>query len=306
MSKNAKPMTALDLTECRVLILGDSITDSGAYVSFLDYALLSLYPDRTTDIISAGLSSETASGLSEPAHPFPRPCVHERLSRALTLVRPDVTIACYGMNDGIYHPFSEERFSAYKSGMTKLADAVRNAGSKLLIMTPPPFEAKSISNKVRPASYNNFSYLEPYDGYDDVLARYAAWLMDDTPRGAAVFDLHRAIAGYCEQRYRNDPHFLFTPDGIHPSDDGHVFMARALLAYLGVDKSPLDAPLGETNTRPLFQKAAARRKLRSLGWQRSIGYTRETRVHEDCINATEAEVLRMTNEIAVLRALLRQ
>ncbi len=80
------------------MVLGDSITQDGRYVSFVAYYLNKRYADQAFDIVSIGLASETTSGLSEPGHPFPRPCIHERLERALAKVKPQVLIACYGMN----------------------------------------------------------------------------------------------------------------------------------------------------------------------------------------------------------------
>ena len=58
--------------------------------------------------INLGLPGETVTGLSEPGHPFPRPNVHERFGRVLAGGKPDLVFACYGMNDGIYYPFSDD------------------------------------------------------------------------------------------------------------------------------------------------------------------------------------------------------
>src|ERR1700761_6253378 len=128
------------LANKRVLWLGDSITQIGDYVTFAEYDLEKQYPADRFDIVSIGLASETTSCLSEKAHPFPRPCVHERLGRALSLVKPDLVVACYGMNDGIYHPQSEDRMQAFEQGIDKLVTAVHAAGAQLVLLTPPPFD----------------------------------------------------------------------------------------------------------------------------------------------------------------------
>ena len=60
-------------------------------------------------VIDMALPSETVSGLSENGHAggkFPRPDLLERLDQVLRISRPDVVIACYGMNCGIYQPFN--------------------------------------------------------------------------------------------------------------------------------------------------------------------------------------------------------
>ena len=85
----------------RVVFLGDSITYGGGYVDILEAAFRSGSPERAVEFIDLGLPSETVSGLSEPGHAggqFPRPTVHERLNRVLAKAKPDVVVACYGMN----------------------------------------------------------------------------------------------------------------------------------------------------------------------------------------------------------------
>ena len=93
---------AFPLKAKRILFLGDSITNSGQYVGYIETQLRLQGLNPMPEFINLGLPSETCSGLSEPDHPFPRPDVHERLDRALAKIKPDVVFACYGMNDGIY------------------------------------------------------------------------------------------------------------------------------------------------------------------------------------------------------------
>lgn len=158
----------------RIVFLGDSNTFAGHYVVLLDAALRQA--NQQADIINLGLPSETASGLSEPDHPFPRPTVHERLERALAKTRPDVVFACYGMNDGIYYPFSKERFAAYQQGIGKLIDKVKESGAKIVLLTPPPFDPLPLQprGKLKPAGEEKYSWVNMYEKYDeDVLARFA-------------------------------------------------------------------------------------------------------------------------------------
>ena len=107
----------------RVVVLGDSITHSGQYVDFIETYFVTRFPDRRVEFLNVGLPSETVSGLSEPGHAdgkFPRPDLHERLERVLEQARPDVVLACYGMNDGIYLPFSDERLARFTNGLVRL------------------------------------------------------------------------------------------------------------------------------------------------------------------------------------------
>jgi len=109
----------------RVVFLGDSITYGGEYVDFVEAWIRMRFPDANVEFIDLGLPSETVCGLSEPGHAggaFPRPDLHERLGRVLEKATPDLIVACYGMNDGIYHPFNDERFQRFQDGIRPVRD----------------------------------------------------------------------------------------------------------------------------------------------------------------------------------------
>jgi len=128
------------------------------------------------ELINVGKNSETVSGLSEHGHPGVRPCIHNHLESVLFKSHPDMTFICYGMNDGIYHPFSKERFEAYKSGMIKLIEMVKNFGSKVVLMTPPPFEKysfKSVKDGLKGEGCQSYSYIEPFTEYNEVIKEYS-------------------------------------------------------------------------------------------------------------------------------------
>lgn len=83
----------------RVLFLGDSIAHAGDYIVLVETQLRLQGLDP--EVINLGLPSETRSILTDPERPFPRPDIHSPLDAALKKTRPDVVVACYGMNDGI-------------------------------------------------------------------------------------------------------------------------------------------------------------------------------------------------------------
>src|SRR5205823_282816 len=99
--------------------------------------------------------------LSEPDHPFPRPDVHERLERVLAKTKPDIVVAAYGMNDGIYYPFSKFRFVAYQQGINKLIDKVKAAGAKLVLLTPSMFDPLPLkkSGKLLPKGEKKYAWF---------------------------------------------------------------------------------------------------------------------------------------------------
>jgi len=284
----------------RILFLGDSITHAGHYVSYLEAALAAEGADPMPAMIDVGLPSETCTGLSEPAHPFPRPDVHERLERALEKTDPDLVFACYGMNDGIYHPFSEERFAAYRAGIDALIEKVQASGAKLVLLTPPPFDPEPLraKGKLQPADAESFAWFEIYEHYDrDVIATYAEWLLEQRDRVAGVIDLHSPVLAYTKEKRKDDPSFTLSNDGVHLNVEGHAVIARAILEALGRDSSRID-----TIDPAAFERLETRRKILHLAWLDHIGHLRPgvkrglplaiAAVAGDLAAAGEAETLR--------------
>lgn len=219
----------------RVVFLGDSITQAGRYIEYLEMVYRLENPDSKPNWIPLGLSSETVSGLSEPGHAggaFPRPDLHERLDRVLEKAKPTLVFACYGMNDGIYHPWSEERFESFRNGIQVLHEKVVSSGAKIVHITPPVFDALPIRQRVLPAGRER--YEQPYEGYDDVLGKYSAWLLEQGQKeGWQVIDLHEPMLSEVERRRKEDPEFTFAKDGVHPNEAGQRLIANVILRSWG-------------------------------------------------------------------------
>ncbi len=253
----------------RILFLGDSITHAGHYVAWIETQFRLQGVEPLPEMINIGLASETCSGLSEPDHPFPRPDVHERLDRALAKVKPDVVVACYGMNDGIYYPFGEERFKAYQDGVNKLLTKVHAAGAKLVLLTPPPFDPVPIRDKgnLKPAGEEKYAYFAMYENYDDVLARYGKWIMQQGERADMVIDVHTPVTQYLAEKRKNDPKFTVARDGIHPNVEGHRLIGETILKAWGIESSP------EPNTE-LLKLVTQRTALLHDAWLTDVGHKR--------------------------------
>ena len=299
-----KPSLAAAMTSGRVLVLGDSITQNGQYVSFLEYELKRHSPKASTDVISIGLSSETVSGLTEPGHPFPRPCVIERLDRALKAVAPKVVFACYGMNDGIYHPPSLERRAAFQQGLNQLISRVRAAGARLVLVTPPVFDALPIRARTVPLTTPAFGYTAPYVDYDGVLAEFAATARALNATDVTVIDLHTAMRAAIHQRRTQDMAFTYATDGVHPNDAGHLLIARTILQGLGYPEgsADADAELKRTLADPLFALVKERRELRSETWLAYVGYQKGGGFKSDSVKAAERAAARLQVEIDAVAA----
>jgi lysophospholipase L1-like esterase len=267
----------------RVVFLGDSITQAGGYVGLVDYYLQKLHPDQSFDVLGLGLASETLSGLSEEGHAggkFPRPCLFERLGRVLEKARPEVVFACYGMNDGIYQPLDRDRFAAFQKGVTKLVEQCQAAGVKqIYLVTPPIYDHAPKAGEVN---------------YDAVLAEYAKWELTLKRPGVTVIDLHAAM-----RKARDARAEPFSKDKVHAGEEGHLLMARTILAGLGT-KAP-DEPLAAIKADPLYKLVEQKRALRSAAWMKHVGYTREKTVKPEPLGTIEADAAKVQGKIDALR-----
>ena len=190
----------------RVVFLGDSITYSGQYIELIESYLRINQSKHRYEFLDLGLPSETVSGLSEPGHAggaFPRPDLHERLERVLEQTKPDLIVACYGMNDGIYYPFAESRFEKYQDGMRRLRERATAVKAKVLHVTPPVFDPMPIRSRTLPAGLTE--YRQPYEGYDAVLERYSEWLLAQKAFGWDVVDVHGPMKQHLSEARQRDP-----------------------------------------------------------------------------------------------------
>ncbi len=285
-SAAAYPVSAQDAESIagkRVVFLGDSITQAGGYVAFTTYYLEKLNPKLDFDIIGLGLASETLSGLSEENHAggkFPRPCLFERLGRLLEKAKPEVVFACYGMNDGIYLPLDKDRFAAFQKGVERLIAECKKAGAKqIYLVTPPIYDFNS-----KPGEFN----------YDTVLTAYAKWEMTLKEPGVRVIDLHSAM-----RKARSARTETFARDHVHPGDDGHLAIAKAILAGLGV--KPPEATPATIKADPLFKLVQEKQGKRASAWMQHVGYTREKTVKPGPLGTAETDAAKLQEKIDALR-----
>lgn len=292
------------LASRRVVFLGDSITYAGEWLEFLETCLRLQSPDAAFDFINLGLPSETVSGLSEPGHAggaFPRPDLHERLDRVLTKAKPDLIVACYGMNDGIYHPFSEERFAKFQDGIRRLREKAASAGVKVIHLTPPTFDPVPLQGRTLPAGRDE--YRLPYEGYNEVLDRYSEWLLAQRGQGWDVVDVHGPMNRFLAERRVNAPGFLLAGDGVHANTQGHWLMARAFLRHLGVPDAALaedtfdQAVRTDARAAEVLALVSNRQRIRKDAWLTDIGHLRPGMAHGKPLAEAEAEAARLAAQL---------
>jgi inosine-uridine nucleoside N-ribohydrolase/lysophospholipase L1-like esterase len=249
----------------RILFLGNSITYDGKFIVDLETWFTLHFPERHFEFINEGLPSETVSGLSEPGHAdgkFPRPDLHERLSRVLALTKPDLVFVGYGMNDGIYMPFDEGRFGKFRDGMKWLHRELASTNARIIHLTPAVFDEQRGG----------------HPGYAKVMDKYAGWLLQQRDSlGWSVGDIYFPMKKYLLDRRSVEPAFAFAKDGVHPDSLGHWVMAQAVLSYLGQDEhatSAIAAFERYPNGLSVFRLIAEKQGIMKDAWLTAAGHKR--------------------------------
>ncbi|NME68718.1 SGNH/GDSL hydrolase family protein [Flammeovirga aprica] len=256
---------SIDPSIKRVVFLGNSITYAGSYISYFETYFRLNYPNRTIEFINVGLPSETVTGLSEEGHAngeFPRPDLHERLQRVLDQLKPDLVFACYGMNDGIYLPYDDQRFAKYKEGMEWLHEEVIKSGAEIIHLTP------AIYDPIKGEAYAN------------VLDLYADWVLSKQYTADwKVIDIHFPMKKYLEEKRVEDPQFVLADDGVHPNREGHWVMALPLIKKYNLLNQkntivPYQEPQELLKIASVFTLVDQRQKLMKDAWLNQTGHLR--------------------------------
>jgi lysophospholipase L1-like esterase len=216
-----------NLGKMKIAFIGDSITNNGGYIDFLRQMpqISSKY-----DLVNFGKSSETVSGLSEAIHDPRRPLLFDRLKDILSQGPFDVCFLYYGINDGIYSPFDQKRFKAYKKGIEKAVKMMAKTGSKVILLTPTPFMETGMKiNGDLPLA--NYSYKEPYYKYNSqVISSYAEFISNYKNK-----NVFKTIDTYHPILENSD--ISFGQDRIHPLPAGHKIIAETI--YNAIDWNTL-------------------------------------------------------------------
>ncbi len=77
-------------------------------------------------------------------------------------------------------------------------------------------------------------YEKLYQGYNEVLDAYSQWLLDmRTTAKWEVIDLHGPMNAALAEKRKADPDFTYAKDGVHPSPEGQLLIAKGNSRCLG-------------------------------------------------------------------------
>ena len=197
----------------KVAFMGDSITAQGwevpgGYVKLVTAGLETLGVKIVP--IPAGVGGNTSKNMLE------------RLDRDVLSKKPDwLTLSC-GVND-VWHGADGVAIEPYEKNITSIVDQAQAAGIKVVILTA------TVIGEDLPNEANK--KLIPYNDFLRKLAK---------ERGLPIADENQAFQDAIKAAPPLPGTKLLThDDGVHPGPEGHLVMARTLLAAFGANPEQL-------------------------------------------------------------------
>lgn len=216
----AKPVFRINDTIC---MIGDSITHSGPYHSYVFLYYATRFPEMRLKFINCGISGDSASGMMD------------RLKKDVFSNNATVATLSAGMNDvnrGLYSqskvPADAENskrkaIDGFKNNVQKISDALTERKVRQIFITPTIYD-------------ENFeSTVESLHGVNSALGECSDFVIAlGKNRNIPVVDLWHPMNEINAKRQQADPQFtLIGKDRIHPGPVGHMVMAYLFLKQTG-------------------------------------------------------------------------
>lgn len=198
----------------RVAIVGDSITEQKLYSMYIEAYLLACAPQLDLHMMQFGWGGERAPGFAE------------RMGNDLMPWQPDVVTTCYGMNDGSYTTYTQEIGRKYDECMRDIVTRLKDAGATVVVGSPGVVDSDTFRSRVGSVVYNEnlaqLGALSERIAADEAMpfANVHTTMMQAMQRAKAVLGSAYHVGG---------------TDGVHPRENGHLLMAYAFLAQMGLD-----------------------------------------------------------------------
>lgn len=198
-----------------VAICGDSITAQQIYSLYLQQYFMLCQPKANIATLQCGWSGEKA------------PSFGARLENDILSFKPSVVTVFYGMNDGLYNRVDPKTLAAFRDGLQDSVRKLKAGGVSTIVVASPGI--------VDPASYKRPSSTA--EEYNQTLAalRDAAREVAAS-EGVRFADIHAAMMDALAKAHAKlGENYAISGDGVHPTPNGHLPIAYALLKALGVD-----------------------------------------------------------------------
>jgi len=197
-----------------ILFQGDSITDAGrdretedlgpGYPQKINQYLSAFCAELNTRVINKGIGGNRVRDLQER---WQEDCID---------LKPDVVNILIGIND-CWRGFDSEDFTsaeAFESGYREILTRTKASGALITMMEPYVF----------PYPEDRIAWREDLDPKIQAVRRLAREF------GAVYIPLDGLLAELITTR---EPQY-YSADGVHPTDAGHAFIAKAWLKAVGL------------------------------------------------------------------------
>jgi lysophospholipase L1-like esterase len=212
----------------RVLFLGDSITEQYQYSTYMELYLTTRFPKWDLAFLNAGIGGDTASGGAG------------RFTPHVLAEKPTALTIDFGMNDGGYAGFNQQRYDGFVKGTQTMLKAAQKAGVRVALISPNAVDWRSQPGRK--------TYLDTQKQFYAPLKDLAAKYQD------AFVDQYAVTRAVLEKLEKEDAKKVQPfPDGVHTSGQGGLLMAHTILAGLHapslVSEVAIDATAGKAQTK---------------------------------------------------------
>jgi lysophospholipase L1-like esterase len=235
-----------------VLMIGDSITEQRLYSSYVEMWTVTRFPAWKLTFRNVGIGGDTSTG------------GNRRFQRDVVRFKPTAMTVDFGMNDGGYGAFKEDRFNAYFKGLQGMADQAKEAKIRVAWITPQPLDNGDAGKEaLKTPPYN--ATLEQFSeqGVKEIAKKNDGLFVDQFHPYLKVLDKARA---------EQDPYKRVTGgDAVHPGPAGQSLMAASILKGLSFPKHvatlEIDAAKGSATAAKNCTAAQVGAKDGGLAWE---------------------------------------
>ena len=202
----------------RLVLIGDSITETNRHSRMLETYLAACAPELEVEVRNLGKGGETAEGFLKRIE---SECLH---------YQPTVATICYGMNDAGYLDHNRAGANIFRTASKEIVSTLKAAGIRLVLASPGCI-----------GRLPGWEFIRELNGTLDGINTSLLYMRNETAAIAEAeqlpfvdhfWNLYQARFTAAE-KFGSDYTVCGADDGVHPSWAGHVVMAFGLFSVFG-------------------------------------------------------------------------
>lgn len=242
-AQTEKQIATIFRDQDKVCWVGDSITASGLYHSYIYLYYSTRFPSLHLSFANCGISGDNASGIMG------------RLDKDVYANHPTVVTLSAGMNDVSRNLYSQtnaptnapvlqkQAIDSYKTNIEKLADSFAKQQLRQIYFTPTIYDEDVEST------------VESLRGVNGALRECSDFVLQFAKsRNMPAVDFWHPMDELNRKRQKTDPNFTLTSkDRVHPGAAGHLVMAYLFLDQTGAPQDVWRLSLDAKTSQVLSQ-----------------------------------------------------